>query len=165
MEITMRPIGYVRNNRQSLHDDYWGQTTSTIEIAEWMGDDALIGIEHFSHVEIIFFFHAVDPNTVVYDSRHPRNNPGWPKVGILAQRGKNRPNRIGLTTARVLAAAGRQLTVTDLDAIDGTPILDIKPVLHEFEPQGRLHQPPWATELMACYWEVETKNHTPNDPA
>jgi tRNA (adenine37-N6)-methyltransferase len=86
--------------------------------------------------------------------RHPRNNPAWPRVGIFAQRGKNRPNRLGLATVRILKREGRTLFVTGLDAIDGTPVLDIKPVLREFLPKEPVLQPEWATELMQNYWKV-----------
>jgi tRNA (Thr-GGU) A37 N-methylase len=74
-------------------------------------------------------------------------------VGIFAQRGKNRPNRLGATIARVLGRSGRRLTVVGLDAVDGTPVVDIKPVLREFLPQEVVIQPAWATELMEKYWQ------------
>ena len=73
-------------------------------------------------------------------------------MGIFAQRGKNRPNRLGTTTCRLLQVDGTKLNVAGLDAIDGTPVLDIKPVMKEFLPRGALAQPEWATELMASYW-------------
>jgi len=76
----------------------------------------------------------------------------WPLVGIFAQRGKNRPNRIGLTTCAILKVEGTRLHVRGLDAIDGTPVLDIKPVMREFLPRGEVRQPEWASELMAEYW-------------
>jgi len=73
-------------------------------------------------------------------------------VGIFAQRGKNRPNRIGVTTCRLIGVRGRVLTVAGLDAIDGTPVLDIKPYLAEFGPRGDVHQPDWTRQLMRHYW-------------
>jgi tRNA (Thr-GGU) A37 N-methylase len=88
----------------------------------------------------------------VAGARHPRNNPAWPQVGIFAQRGKNRPNRLGLTTVRILGVAGRELRVAELDALDGTPVLDIKRVLAEFLPRGPIRQPDWSHELMRDYW-------------
>ena len=84
--------------------------------------------------------------------RHNPGNPDWPKVGILAQRAKNRPNRIGITTCELLAVDGPTLTVAGLDAIDGTPVLDVKPYLAEFGPRGELRQPAWSRELMKDYW-------------
>jgi tRNA (Thr-GGU) A37 N-methylase len=73
-------------------------------------------------------------------------------VGIFAQRGKNRPNRIGVTVCRIVSVSGRRIEVEGLDAIDGTPVLDIKPVMAEFLPRGEIRQPDWSSELMKDYW-------------
>jgi tRNA (adenine37-N6)-methyltransferase len=75
-----------------------------------------------------------------------------PKVGIFAQRGKNRPNRIGLCTCRVIAVDGLSLEVEGLDAIDGTPVLDIKPLMSGFQPRETIGEPAWAQEIMKDYW-------------
>src|SRR5262249_40982260 len=133
-------------------DDYWGGMESRIVLADSFAPDALEGIEQFSHAEIIYVFHEVDPGKIVSGARHPRNNPEWPKVGIFAQRGKNRPNRIGSTIARIIRRDGRILNVSELDAINGTPVLDIKPVMAEFLPREPLKQPAWSRELMKNYW-------------
>jgi tRNA (Thr-GGU) A37 N-methylase len=85
-------------------------------------------------------------------ARHPRGREDWPRIGIFAQRGKNRPNRIGLTTCRIVSVDGLRLTLTGLDAIDGTPVLDIKPVMSGFAPRGDFREPDWAKEIMAGYW-------------
>jgi tRNA (Thr-GGU) A37 N-methylase len=92
----------------------------------------------------------------VTGARHPRNNTAWPRVGIFAQRGKNRPNRIGSTICRVLRIDGRELYVAELDAIDKTPVLDIKPVMAEFLPREPVRQPRWSQELMSRYWLQKT---------
>jgi len=73
-------------------------------------------------------------------------------VGIFAQRGKNRPNRLGVSVCEITGVAGRNLHVRGLDAIDGTPVLDIKPVLSGFLPRGELREPAWAREIMKDYW-------------
>jgi tRNA (Thr-GGU) A37 N-methylase len=101
---------------------------------------------------VIYLFDRVDPSTVHTDSRVPRNNPEWPEVGILAQRAKNRPNRLGLATCELVAVSGAVLRVRGLDAIDGTPVLDIKPYMTEFAPRGAVVQPAWSHELMADYY-------------
>jgi tRNA (Thr-GGU) A37 N-methylase len=85
-------------------------------------------------------------------ARHPRNNKNWPKVGIFAQRGKTRPNRLGVSVVKIVKREGTRLFVEGLDAIDGTPVLDIKPVMREFLPREKVNQPHWATELMKDYW-------------
>ena len=97
-------------------------------------------------------FDKVTPDKIVSGARHPRGNKDWPKVGIFAQRGKNRPNRIGVSVARIVAIQGLEVEVEGLDAIDGTPILDIKPVMSGFQPRGEVVEPAWATEIMRSYW-------------
>ncbi len=153
MGIEMEPIGRVEAARNHVEDDYWGGQESRIVLAEQYEAEALQGIEEFSHVEVIFFFDRLDPSGVVTGARRPRNNPEWPVVGIFAQRGKNRPNRIGCTICRVVRREGRSLFVSGLDAIDGTPVLDIKPVMAEFLPGEEIRQPAWTHELMRFYWQ------------
>ena len=153
MTIQIVPIAHVRNSRSEVEDDYWGSVISEIVMDPAFGADSIAGLEEFSHAEVTFHFHGVPDDKIVVGARHPRNNPSWPKVGIFAQRGKNRPNRLGLATVRVLGRDGAVLRVRDLDAIDGTPIVDIKPVLREFLPKGDVNEPAWAEELMKHYWE------------
>jgi tRNA-Thr(GGU) m(6)t(6)A37 methyltransferase TsaA len=150
--IALEPIGHVRAWRQEAEDDYWGGMESAIVLVDALSPECLVGIEEFSHAEIIFHFDKVAPQKVIRSARHPRNNPDWPRVGIFAQRGKNRPNRVGSTIVRILRREGRALHVAELDAIDGTPVLDIKPVMEEFLPRGKVRQPGWSRELMRDYW-------------
>lgn len=152
MTVTVDAIGFVEAARAHPEDDFWGQQESCIALTEQFTSDALLGIADFSHVEIFFHFHEADPAKIVTNARHPRNNPEWPLVGIFAQRGKNRPNRLGSTICRVLRAEGTRLYVSELDAIDGTPVLDIKPVMAEFLPRDPVRQPKWSHELMRDYW-------------
>ena len=154
MTFTVLPIAFVHAERTRAEDDQWGGTLARIELVPSFEPDALAGLEAFSHVEVLFLFHAVDEERVTRGARHPRGNPAWPKVGIFAQRGKGRPNRIGSTICRVVSVEGRTLTVAELDAIDGTPVLDIKPVMREFLPRGAVRQPDWVAELMASYWKI-----------
>jgi len=152
VKIEMTPVGFVKGVRVAAEDDFWGGEEARIELAAPLTADALLGLEAFSHVEVIYHFHGVDPAKVVSGARHPRNNRAWPLVGIFGQRGKNRPNRIGSTICRLLRVEGATLTVAELDAIDGTPVLDLKPVMQEFLPRGALRQPDWSRELMRDYW-------------
>ncbi len=148
----MQPIGVVRAERDEAIDDDWGDAVSTIELADGFEPDALSGLDAFSHAEVLFLFDRVPEEDVERGSRHPRGNEAWPKVGIFAQRAKDRPNRIGSTIVEVVSVEGKVLTVRGLDAIDGTPVLDIKPVMREFLPRSEVRQPDWATELMRDYW-------------
>jgi tRNA-Thr(GGU) m(6)t(6)A37 methyltransferase TsaA len=151
----VQAIGFVEAVRPHAEDDFWGGEEACIRLTEAFTAEALQGISDFSHVEVLFLFHEVEQSKIVTGARHPRNNEDWPSVGIFAQRGKNRPNRIGSTICRVVGVEGVKLFVSELDAIDGTPVLDIKPVMVEFLPRGEIRQPGWSHELMRGYWELK----------
>ncbi len=151
-DFTLTPVATVRGGRIENEDDAWGAVEAQIILADHMPPEALQGLDGFSHAVIVFVFDRLDPAKVNTSARHPRDNADWPKVGIFAQRGSPRPNRLGVTTVEVLAVEGRTLTVRGLDAIDGTPVLDIKPVMRGFELRGVVTQPAWADEIMKDYW-------------
>ena len=153
MSFTIEPIGIVHSARTGRGDDNWGSVESTIELDGRFSVDALRGLDAFSHVEVVFVLHEIDESEIEYAARHPRNRAEWPEVGIFAQRGAKRPNRIGVSRCRVLRIDGRTLHVRGLDAIDGTPVVDIKPYMREFGPQGDVRQPAWADEIMARYYD------------
>ena len=151
--IELYPVGHVRGGRADAVDDDWGASEAVIELDDAFFDaSALAGLDDFSHAEIIFQFDRVPVEKIERGARHPRNRQDWPLVGIFAQRGKNRPNRLGLTTCEIVRVEGTRLFVRGLDAIDGTPVLDIKPLMREFLPRGDTRQPAWVGELMADYW-------------
>jgi tRNA-Thr(GGU) m(6)t(6)A37 methyltransferase TsaA len=152
MEISMTPIAFVHNSRRTPEDDNWGGITSEIILADGIPDEAFDGIETFSHLEIIYCFNQVADTDFPF-ARHPRGNKAFPRAGIFAQRNKDRPNRLGLVTVELLERRGRTLLVRRLDAIDGTPVLDIKPVFRQFGPQGAIRQPGWVDELLDDYWK------------
>jgi tRNA (adenine37-N6)-methyltransferase len=164
--IEMVPIGRVHNERTDAIDDNWDRVDSVIQLdLGLLGDDATAGMRSFSHVEVVYVFDRVSLDDVELGSRQPRNNPDWPTVGILAQRAKNRPNRIGTTVCELMAVRpGGVVEVRGLDAIDGTPVLDIKPYIAEFGPRGDVMQPSWSTELMAGYWTLGRDDHPAVDP-
>jgi len=151
--ILMTPIGFVRGGRAEPIDDSWDsvEATITLDPAQFRAD-AAAGLDAFSHIEVIFHFDRAPAENINTGARHPRGRKDWPLVGIFAQRGKDRPNRIGVTVCRLLSVDGLLLTVRGLDAIDGTPVLDIKPVMKGFLPRGEISEPDWARELMAEYW-------------
>jgi tRNA-Thr(GGU) m(6)t(6)A37 methyltransferase TsaA len=151
--ITLVPIGTVRSSRTEVEDDRWDAVTAFIELdAHRFSPDALLGLDTFSHLEVIFWMDRVDLGRVDTAARHPRNNAAWPLVGIFAQRNKNRPNPIGTTICRIDRVDGLLVHVTGLDAVDGTPVLDLKPWVREFGPRTEVRQPRWMDELMAAYW-------------
>lgn len=153
MNILLQSIGTVHCSRREPVDDSWDREVTTIELdATQLGPDATLGLERFSHIEVLYVFDRVSEAKVCRGARHPRGRSDWPLTGILAQRAKDRPNRLGVTTCRLLAVEGLRLTVSGLDAIEGTPVVDIKPYLQEFGPRGEVHQPTWSSELMKGYW-------------
>ncbi len=152
MNVQLQAIGFVEAVCPHTEDDFWGGEEACITLAAYFKAEALQGLSDFSHVEVLFLFHEVEPSKVVTGARHPRNNKAWPAVGIFAQRGKNRPNRIGSTVCRIVRVEGTKLFVTELDAIHGTPVLDIKPIMVEFLPRQTVRQPAWSHELMREYW-------------
>jgi tRNA-Thr(GGU) m(6)t(6)A37 methyltransferase TsaA len=151
MEIKISPVAFVKNTRQEPDDDNWGDIISEIILADDIPAEALSNITGFSHLEIIYYFDKVKPGAIVY-SGHPRGNTNYPVVGIFGQRKKDRPNMLGLCTVELLSLNGKTLTVKYLDAINGTPVLDIKPVFKEFQTQSAIKQPAWVAALMKQYW-------------
>ncbi len=151
--VSVVAIGRVRSPIREAVDDIWGGIIARVELdARRFTAEAPAGLDEFSHVEILFLFDRVEDSEVSSGARHPRGRADWPSVGIFAQRGKGRPNRIGATVCRIVSVKELSVEVEGLDAIDGTPVLDIKPYMREFGPREEVHQPVWATELMSEYW-------------
>ncbi|TQF04256.1 SAM-dependent methyltransferase [Kitasatospora acidiphila] len=151
--VELEPIGTVVGGRTEVEDDDWGRVAAVIELdGDRYTEEALRGLDAFTHLEVVFHFHKVAPEKIETTARRPRGNPDWPEVGIFAQRGKNRPNRLGVSRCRLLKVDGLQVHVQGLDAVAGTPVLDLKPWMAEFGPLGDTAQPEWATELMRQYY-------------
>jgi tRNA-Thr(GGU) m(6)t(6)A37 methyltransferase TsaA len=152
MPFTLDPIGVVRGGRDQPIDDDWGKSRARLVLDARFAPDALAGLDGFSHAEVIYLFDRVPDEKIETGARRPRGREDWPLVGIFAQRGKNRPNRLGVTVCRVVSVDGLEVEVEGLDAIDGTPIIDIKPVLSGFLPRGEVREPDWAKAIMETYW-------------
>ncbi len=152
--FTLTPAARVHGPRTAVEDDFWGDMPATIVLEPDIPDETLDGIEDFSHLEILFVFDRLPDDRTTASARHPRHNPAWPRVGVFAQRAKLRPNRLGATICRLVRREGRTLHVVGLDAIEGTPVLDIKPVFQEFLPREPVTQPAWSHELMRDYWRA-----------
>jgi tRNA (adenine37-N6)-methyltransferase len=149
-------IGVVHNDRTEAIDDDWGAIESVITLLAPFDADSVSGLSEFSHVDVVFLFDRVDPADITAGARVPRGNPDWPEVGIFAQRAKMRPNRIGVCTCSLVtvdvSGDAPVLRVRGLDAIDGSPVLDVKPYMAEFGPRGRVDEPAWVHELMQGYF-------------
>ena len=153
-EHVIRPIGHVRGGRTEPIDDEWGSVTATSELDRArFTTDVVAGLDAFSHVEVVYVFDRVDEADIELGARHPRERADWPLVGMFAQRARMRPNRLGVTVCELLGVDGLDVRVRGLDAIDGSPVVDLKPYMAEFAARGPTHQPAWATELMATYWD------------
>jgi tRNA-Thr(GGU) m(6)t(6)A37 methyltransferase TsaA len=148
----VRPIAFVSNSRTNPEDDIWAGMISEITLTDLFSSECLNGIENFSHLEIIFYFDKLKDDDVVFDLRHPRNNKSYPLTGIFAQRGSARPNKLGATIVELIERRDRSVIVKGLDAINGSPVIDIKPVMKEFLPVSPLKQPEWSVDLMKNYW-------------
>ncbi len=150
-EIT--PIGSVRNDRTDVQDtDNWGAVRSTITIDERFGDACLQGLEGFSHVEVLFILDQFPERDDYREPRPYRGRSDLPPVGVFAGRGPRRPNRIGVTCCAIESVCGRELTVVGLDAVSGTPVIDLKPAMAEFRPVD-IKQPEWVSRLMSEYFQ------------
>jgi tRNA (adenine37-N6)-methyltransferase len=150
--LRFEPIATVVGGRADVRDDDWEGVEATIRLDERFAPESLEGLAEFSHVEVVYVFDRVDPADVETGARHPRGNEDWPRVGIFAQRAKDRPNRIGVSVCRLRGVEGLEVHVAGLDAVEGSPVLDLKPVMAELGPRGELRQPEWAAQLMAGYW-------------
>jgi tRNA (Thr-GGU) A37 N-methylase len=136
---------------EAAEEDNWGAVVARLVLDPSMVDpDAVLGLGEFSHLEVVFHFHT--EQRIRRGAAHPRGNPAWPEVGVLAGHSPVRPNHLGVSRCSLLSVDGLELTVRGLDAIDGTPILDIKPWMTEFAPAGAVREPAWARELMANYY-------------
>jgi tRNA (Thr-GGU) A37 N-methylase len=152
MNLSVRAVAYIHNERSEALDDNWKDIVSTVELAADVPSEALNGLSEFSHVEIVFFADWADEVPPAPWHRHPRGNENWPDVGVFAQRNKDRPNRILLTTVQIEEVGERFVRVRGLDGIDGTPVLDIKPVFRWSVPRGEVRAPKWSEELGESYF-------------
>lgn len=146
-------IATVVGGHTRVQDDYQGGVESVIRFNEAYPLETLQGIEAFSHLTVTWRFHQARPEDVQLHARSPRGNPKWPATGTFVHRNHRRPNQLAISYPRLLGVDGRDLAVTDLDAVDGTPILDVAPYFEQLGPRGPIRQPVWPGEMLATYWE------------
>ena len=151
-EHVLTPLGTVRGGRIEAIDDHWGDVEVTIELADHVPDGALAGLDGFSHLEVIFVFdRASDPGSGE-SARRPRGRADLPEVGVLAQRHKDRLGRLGLSRCEIVAVGDRHIVVRGLDALDATPVLDVKPWFADFGPRGEVVEPAWVSAITQDYF-------------
>ncbi|OGP49005.1 MAG: tRNA (N6-threonylcarbamoyladenosine(37)-N6)-methyltransferase TrmO [Deltaproteobacteria bacterium GWD2_55_8] len=149
--MNIEPIGTVKSPVTEAGDEGWGGVVSEIHLQESLAA-GLQGIEQFSHIIVIFFMHQSTFDLAADLVRRPRERPDMPLVGTFAQRAKHRPNPIGITTVQLIRVEGNILEVKGLDAIDGTPVLDIKPYVPAFDCGANAVVPGWVEKLMKGYF-------------
>jgi tRNA-Thr(GGU) m(6)t(6)A37 methyltransferase TsaA len=142
-DINLKPIGTVRNTvRKPPKPPYdWDNVVSRIEIEPEL-TEALDNLDEFSHIIVLFWMDRLANKPLLLKIR-PRHDPNRPLVGLFASRAPKRPNPIGETTVRLLKREGNLLTVSGLDALDGTPVIDIKPYLPNYDATAGARTPIW----------------------
>ncbi|MEV0692204.1 SAM-dependent methyltransferase [Streptomyces sp. NPDC050388] len=149
----VRPIATVVGGHTRVLDDYQGGVRSIIRLHDAYPLETLQGIEDFSHLTVTWCFHLARPEDVQLHARSPRGNTRWPATGTFVHRNHRRPNQLAISYPRLLDVDGRDLLVTDLDAVDGTPVIDLAPYFEQMGPQGPIRQPAWPGEMLdPSYW-------------
>ncbi|MEU6451279.1 SAM-dependent methyltransferase [Streptomyces sp. NPDC005047] len=149
----VRAVATVVGGHTRVQDDYQGGVESIIRMDGAFPLETLQGIEEFSHLTVTWHFHQARPEDVQLHARSPRGNPSWPATGTFVHRNHRRPNQLAVSYPRLLRVDGRDLIVTDLDAVDGTPVLDVAPYFEQMGPRGPIRQPAWPGEMLASYWD------------
>ncbi len=145
MDISLTPIGIVKNTIKA--PGKYGQQTAVSEII--VNEDlkeALDHIEEFSHIIVLYWMHKVTPSRRLTMKVHPMGRQDLPLVGVLSSRSPARPNPIGVATVKLLEHRDNVLKVTGLDAVDGTPVLDIKPYIPGYDSPAKAETPGWIAK-------------------
>ena len=149
-KIVMTPVGKVVNEVANRKDTSWGDDISSIVLDEQYVS-GLKGLEDFSHAIILFYLDKAEYIKEKHLQRRPQNRDDMPLVGIFSQRGKDRPNKIGMTSVEIVSVTDDTLVVKGLDAVDGTPVLDIKPYYPAYDKKEAT-VPEWVERLMEHYF-------------
>lgn len=151
-DLQLDPVGYVSSPRLDPGDTTgWGEVESRVDLVSEMGQHALDGLADFTHVEIVFWFDRIARRVSYAEPSRARGRADMPLIGVFAARGPNRPNPLGVSICPILTAGNTWITVRGLDAVDQTPVLDIKPVMPMLLP-AEVGEPEWSRRLMADYY-------------
>jgi len=145
MEINLTPIGFVKNAITEPKREDWQTIPSKIIVNQDL-KEALSGIDEFSHIIVVYWMHRTSSSERSVMKVHPKRNPNLPLVGVFATRSPARPNPIGIATVKLLGCRDNILKVIGLDAIDGTPVLDIKPHIPGSDSPAATKTPGWLTK-------------------
>jgi tRNA-Thr(GGU) m(6)t(6)A37 methyltransferase TsaA len=158
--LTVTPVATVVGGHMAPADDFQGGVESIIRLREEYPLETLQGIEEFSHLTVIWHFHQASPGDVALHARSPRGDTRWPATGTFVHRNHRRPNQLATSYPRLLHVDRHDLHVTDLDAIDGTPVLDLAPYFREMGPRDEIRQPAWPAEMLDRYWAEASSRST-----
>jgi len=142
--MNLKAIGTVRNGVRQLLRHGWSEVVSDIVVDSNLAE-ALDGLEEFSHLIVLYWMHRLTPGRKLPLKVHPMGKPELPLVGRLATRSPSRPNPVGQATVRLLERRGNILKVKGLDAIDSTPVIDIKPYIPGYDSAADAKAPKWTT--------------------
>ena len=151
MKIEFESIGTVNNNVTDKKDIGWGENVSKIIINSEL-KDGLMGLSEFSHIIVVYYLHEAKFNMEKHLTRRPRDREDMPLSGIFSQRAKDRPNPIGITSVKLVSVDDNVITVKGRDAVDGTPVLDIKPYFPVYDSKSNAEVPEWVDRLMDNYF-------------
>jgi tRNA-Thr(GGU) m(6)t(6)A37 methyltransferase TsaA len=126
--LRLRPIARVKNGQARRRDD-WTEVRSKL-VFDRRYVEGLYRLSHFRHIWVIFGFHKMRETELKV---HPMHDPARPLVGVFASRSPTRPNKLGLTLVELVSVRGNVVTVKGLDALDGSPVFDIKPYEEEID--------------------------------
>jgi tRNA (adenine37-N6)-methyltransferase len=134
MPYTIYPVGIVHKRGDDNYIEIFAQY-----------QDAMLGVEGFSHVYVLYWFHENDTIEKRAILRvHPRRNPANPITGVFGTHSPVRPNLIGLFRCRIIAIEKNLIRIDEIDAIDGSPVIDIKCFIPDKEPIGHIRLPAWV---------------------
>ena len=130
----INPIGVIRKSddetRIELYDEY---------------SDGLLGLDEFSHIYVLYWFHENDsPEKRRTLQVHPRKDPQNPLTGVFATHSPRRPNLIALTLCKIDSISGNEIQLEEIDAFDGTPVIDIKCYIPGSVPDDEVRLPDWV---------------------
>lgn len=144
--IGLDVIGVVRNEMKQPTRAGWQDVVSDILLKSSLSE-ALEGLEEFSHIIVLFWMHHIPPSERTTTKAHPRGKQDIPLKGVFATRSPARPNPLGVAVVRLLERRDNVLRVRGLDAINGTPVVDVKPFLPGYDDVADARVPHWVTRL------------------
>jgi len=128
------PIGIVKKQDETVRIEIYDEYSA-----------GLLGLEGFSHIQVLFWFHENDQSQKrAVLQVHPRRDNSNPLCGVFATHSPVRPNLIGLTLCRMISIEGNTITIEDIDALDNTPVIDIKCFIPHSVAESQVRVPDWV---------------------